>query len=125
MTIDRGTDYFGPPHMRKRGERQVATPLGLVCKGCGESITVGDAGTFDRDGRVIHYECHLRTIIGSVGHQHRRCTCYGGNEGDPPGMTRRDAAVAAVAAWIMGPKKRKGHTALPAPCSSITTNYQI
>lgn len=43
-----------------------------------------------------HYECSLRSIIGSLGHQRGLCSCYGGTEEDPPGMTRRQAAAAAA-----------------------------
>jgi hypothetical protein len=36
-------------------------------------------------------------VIGSLGHQQRRCGCYveGSTEDDPPGMTMREAAKAA------------------------------
>lgn len=45
---------------------------------------------------VFHVECGLRMIFGSVGHQLHKCGCYGGDEDDPEGMTRREAAAAAV-----------------------------
>ena len=35
-------------------------------------------------------------VVGSVGHQLGRCSCFGGDEDDPPGMTVREAALAAV-----------------------------
>lgn len=93
------TNYFGPPEQRKAGETQVPTPVGKVCRICDEAIAQGDMGTIDADGNVEHYECLMRLIIGSVGHLKRRCSCYGGDEEDPPGMTKRQAAQAAVRLW--------------------------
>lgn len=46
--------------------------------------------------REWHWECAARSVIGSVGHQKRECPCYGGTNEDPPGVTRREAAVAAL-----------------------------
>jgi hypothetical protein len=48
----------------------------------------------------VHYDCHLRSIIGGLNHLRGRCTCYGGTEPpDPPDLTRREAARQAVAYW--------------------------
>jgi hypothetical protein len=49
----------------------------------------------------MHQECAMRSILGSVAHQEKRCSCFvrDSEEGDPPGMTKREAAHAAVAAW--------------------------
>jgi hypothetical protein len=44
----------------------------------------------------VHRECLVRMVVGSVGHQLRRCSCFGGGEEDPPGMTPREAARAAL-----------------------------
>lgn len=99
MNDDFTIDYFGPPHLRKDYERQVAPPVGTPCLLCEEAIAEGDTGTIDPGGRVIHYECHMRGVIGSVGHQMQRCHCFGGSEEVPPGMTRRQAAIAAAALW--------------------------
>jgi hypothetical protein len=51
--------------------------------------------------RVAHHECALRQVLGSVAHLEKRCSCYveGASEGDPEGMTRREAARAAVRLW--------------------------
>lgn len=48
-----------------------------------------------------HTECFLRAVIGSVAHIERRCSCYvpGSTEEDPPGMTVRESARAAWAAY--------------------------
>lgn len=38
----------------------------------------------------------IRLVVGSVGHQKHACFCYGGTgNGDPEGMTLREAARAA------------------------------
>jgi hypothetical protein len=50
-------------------------------------------------GEVFHYECLMRGVIGSVGHLRRACSCYGGTDEDPPGMTYRQAAIAATALY--------------------------
>lgn len=94
-----GPGYFGPPHLRKEWEKQVATPIGKPCLHCEEAIVEGDIGTVNYGGQIMHYECGMRGVIGSVGHQNRTCSCYGGTEEDPPGMTRRQAAQAACALW--------------------------
>jgi len=49
----------------------------------------------------FHVDCLKRLLIGSVAHVERRCSCFvaGSDENDPPGMTRREAAREAVAAW--------------------------
>lgn len=96
--------YFGPMAMRKDDETQVATPVGKVCRICDEAIADGDIGTVDQDGNAEHYECVMRLCIGSVGHLKKRCSCYGGDEEDPPGMTKRQAAQAAVRLWHQMPR---------------------
>lgn len=66
-----------------------------TCILCGERITPADelAMMFIEP---VHFECGVRAIAGSVGHQQGRCSCFGGTEEDPPGMTRRQAAQAAA-----------------------------
>lgn len=70
---------------------------------CGEEVREGEPA---RDMPVvytcgaceverIHLECVLRMAVGSVGHQRRECSCFGGTKDDPEGMTRREAARAA------------------------------
>lgn len=92
--------YFGPPALRKDYERQVAPPVGQPCEHCGDAIEADDSGTIDRTGRVVHHECTMRSIVGSVGHQKKLCSCFGGTEEDPPGMSRHDAAKAALALFM-------------------------
>jgi hypothetical protein len=79
------------------------TPVGEPCLRCEEPIAPGDSGytmPYVAEGgvaeRALHRECFLRGVVGSVGHQQRRCSCYGGTLEDPPGLTRREAAAAAV-----------------------------
>lgn len=91
--------YFGPEHLRKEHETQVPAPVEHKCILCEEQIKEGDVGTIRPGNHVIHYECELRGVIGSVGHQKKTCSCFGGTEEDPPGMTRREAAIAAVKQW--------------------------
>ncbi len=49
----------------------------------------------------LHWECNFRLVAGSVAHQQRRCSCFvdGSEESDPPGMTLREAAWAAMTLW--------------------------
>lgn len=69
----------------------------MKCKWCDEEMTKRDFPP--ADGPYMHYECAARAVIGSVGHIEGRCTCYGGTEEDPPGLTRREAAKAALGAF--------------------------
>jgi hypothetical protein len=67
-----------------------------TCEHCGETLHENE-----RHHRIrnMHDECALRVVLGSVAHIERRCSCYidGADEGDPPGLSRRDAAKAA---WL-------------------------
>lgn len=84
----------------------VVTPVGKLCAWCGEPLVEGDQGVCidnisERQGVEVneqphHRDCFLRSICGSVGHQLKRCSCYGGTEDDPVGMTKREAATAAA-----------------------------
>jgi hypothetical protein len=76
---------------------QTETPVGEPCVHCDERIEAGDDGWFYANGPVAHRECYLRGVIGSVAHQERRCSCFGGSARDEEeGMTRRQGAKAAV-----------------------------
>lgn len=84
------------------------TPVGALCGWCHEAIEEGDAGISlgsimsEMNGvreHANHRECFVRRIAGSVQHQLHECTCYGGRkpcEEDPQGLTRRQAARAAL-----------------------------
>lgn len=87
-------------------ERQ-ATPTGEPCLRCGEPIENWASGvvqscvtTEGASRRPLHLECFVRGTFGSVGHLRGRCSCFGGDEEDPPGMTRREAARASVLALL-------------------------
>ena len=84
-------------------EAHIPTPVGLPCGFCREPIQIGDRGCMIPDfsgcDNPFHFECHMRLVIGSLAHQQRRCSCYGGTEHDPPGMTLRQAARAAFEYW--------------------------
>lgn len=98
MTSWFGKDWGAPvcrdiPH--------VAVPVGEKCFYCDEMFVAEDAGMKDEAGKSMHFNCFLRGLIGSVAHQQQRCSCFveGGDESDPPEMTRRQAADAAVTIW--------------------------
>jgi hypothetical protein len=44
----------------------------------------------------FHHECAARMVLGSVGHQLRMCSCFGGGLEDPPGFSRRDCSRLAM-----------------------------
>lgn len=100
------TAWFGPSWDAPVNEGpHVATPVGQLCLWCVEAIEEGDAGVLmpalGDNGEVTleaeHRDCFLRSVLGSVGHLSGRCSCHGGDQEDPPGMTIREAATAAVA----------------------------
>lgn len=72
----------------------VPTPVGTPCAHCSESIDENDRGMMAP--APFHFECFMRMILGSVGHQKGTCSCFGGTDEDPPGMTKREAAKAAL-----------------------------
>jgi hypothetical protein len=80
--------------------------LGLLCHHCGESFAPSEYGhmsyCLEPGGWACiarHRECDLRMVLGSVGHLEGKCSCYGGDQEDPPELSVRDAARAAVAIW--------------------------
>jgi len=77
---------------------QVEVPVGGFCIWCEEVILQQNSGIVYSNGPLAHLECFLRQTYGSVGHQRGLCSCNGGpgTMDDPAGMTRREAARAAV-----------------------------
>jgi len=73
----------------------------VFCFHCQEPVAPDDPVHRYPDGDLAHKNCFMRTIIGSVAHIERRCGCYilDSGETDPEGLTVRQAADAAVAAW--------------------------
>lgn len=49
----------------------------------------------------LHQECQFRIVMGSLAHLQGRCGCFvaGSEEGDPSGMSVRQAARAAYDYW--------------------------
>ena len=70
-----------------------------LCVWCDEPVEPGEQHPYFR--RRMHMECGFRMSCGSVAHIERRCHCYvpGSTECDPPGMTKRQAARAAMDAY--------------------------
>lgn len=70
------------------------------CQWCDEPIEMDDCfiSTTWPDGPVMHHKCLVRSVVGSVGHQEKRCHCFvpGSTDDDPPGATKREAAKAAA-----------------------------
>lgn len=86
---------FGPKHASDALET-CEVPVGRQCIWCEEKFVEGDKGFLDAGGTPLHRECFFRSLFGSVGHQKKTCSCYGGEEDDPPGMSKRQAALAAL-----------------------------
>lgn len=84
--------------------------LGLLCHHCGEDFAPSEYGIItyciEMDGAwasiARHRECELRQVLGSLGHLLHQCSCYGGDQEDPPGLSVRDAARAVAVAWELG-----------------------
>ncbi len=80
-----------------------------LCFRCREPVLPGEEAAqgineYTPDGVIKHTwheECAIRSVVGSVGHLRGQCSCRGGTEEDPPGLTVRQAARAAMAEWIM------------------------
>jgi hypothetical protein len=96
--------WFGPAPFsavcRDPEIAHVPTPVGVPCSWCDEPIAADACGYFYSGPTppAVHVECFVRQVIGSVAHQQRRCTCYGGHDEDPPGLSKRDAARLAYLA---------------------------
>lgn len=68
------------------------------CVYCGEPVRPGDPrAPMQQDA---HHECGLRSVVGGLNHLTGACSCCGGDqEPDPPGLSRREAAIVAAALW--------------------------
>lgn len=78
----------------------MSEPDGYICGWCEEPILEAPA-PFLKGAAYYHHACAIRLIAGSVGHQLHRCSCYGGNQEDPPGLSKREAALAAFTIFQM------------------------
>ena len=98
------TVRFGKPwNEMTKTLKEVLIPS-TPCTWCQEQFQFEDQGVGiphlggeDATYAYYHPNCLLRTIFGSVGHQQKKCSCFGGNLEDPPEMSLREAANAAVA----------------------------
>ena len=76
-------------------------PAGESCLYCEEPFQAGDSGkampflSAAAGSRVVHVhkECALREVVGSLAHLEYRCSCYGGENDQTPGMTLRAEAL--------------------------------
>ena len=70
-------------------------PVDRVCLHCGEAVADDDLRSPAQNG-PLHLECFVRALVGGVNHQAGTCTCCGGRDPpDPPGLSRREAAILA------------------------------
>lgn len=71
-----------------------------ACARCGEPLLpMEDLAPIG--GAPMHWECGLRMAVGGLNHQLGRCSCCGGTEPpDPPELSRRQAARAAVKHYL-------------------------
>src|SRR4051812_15862194 len=111
MTIDDllPNPFFGKPWDAPITDdaEQVPTPVGSSCIMCEEPIEDGDRGFitcyWSPAGvalRPVHAECQNRPALGGANHTLGPCSGCGGDDApDPPGVTRRQAAILAVSAW--------------------------
>jgi hypothetical protein len=102
---------------------RVEAPVGQICGWCSEAFVADDLGvalphvgelpgrnsapaevflsenTTPKSAEIsYHRECFMRQVVGSVAHQRKTCTCFGGTEAeDPAELTPRQEAAAAVA----------------------------
>ena len=101
---------FGPIVLL-RSTFVVPIPENRTCLHCQEGLTAADAGVVVGP-LVAHEACFVRGLAGSVGHQCGLCHCPGraGVMEDPPGMTTREAAQAAMqfAILLRGLRPRAG-----------------
>lgn len=71
------------------------------CLWCEEVIGPGEPFEITNCGALrLHRECIIRSVVGSVGHQQKTCSCFGGTMEDPAGATRREAAIAAATLFV-------------------------
>lgn len=88
---------------------------GSACGWCQEPVTAAELGALrsahPESTDVWHLECRARSVLGGLHHLQGRCHCCGGTlPPDPPKMTRREAARAALAfaAGGVGARRAQG-----------------
>ena len=70
----------------------------MLCEWCGEPV---EPIELYATGQGMHRECAFRCIIGSLAHLEGKCDHYvkDSTAGDPPGMTKRQAAIMSWSYW--------------------------
>lgn len=78
----------------------------MKCAWCDEPFARGETHVrlpYAREPGFLrfHDDCRFRQFIGSLAHLRHECSCFvkGSTCTDPPEMTLREAASAAVAEW--------------------------
>ena len=75
----------------------------MQCEYCKEEVLPGEGNPNIKTSLryTMHHECLFRCVAGSVAHIRHECGCYvkGSDESDPPGMTLREGAKAALEEW--------------------------
>ena len=68
----------------------------MNCVWCGEPVAERERHPDFQE--PMHFACGFHSAAGSVAHLGGRCSCciVGSTEGDPPGMTKREAFVKAL-----------------------------
>lgn len=71
------------------------------CELCNEPLIPGEPiSPTSFNGKPVHFECGLRSVIGGANHILKLCSCCGGDQPpDPPGLSARDAARLAYSVW--------------------------
>jgi hypothetical protein len=107
-------DYLPQPYFGKAWDapitdnaQQVPTPVGTPCLLCEVEIQEGDRGVMvgywgpqGASVAPIHIECQFRSVMGGANHIKGTCHCSGGpDDPDPPNLTMREEALAAVLAY--------------------------
>src|SRR5262245_28332420 len=101
MMPDLALKWFGPSWRAPINDDadECPVPVGERCEWCQEVFGDHDQGV-KMSGKSYHVYCHVRLVIGSVSHQLKKCSCYGGTWEDPPELTLRESAkLAAELFW--------------------------
>ena len=92
--------YNGLAPLFELGHWTAKIPIGEKCAWCDEPIFRGENGVELENGNCEHIECFIVSIVGSVAHQERRCTCYDGFvDCQQDEISKRETAKAAFLHW--------------------------
>jgi hypothetical protein len=89
----------------------------MICAYCEEPIEaseqqsrfneISEASGWLPKAVAMHRACFVRSIVGSVGHQQRRCSCYGFEDVSEIGLTPRAAAREAARHFALAETLRR------------------